>query len=469
MFKTSTRMSPGRVLALLAILGLVAAPAAADETYVVDLNAGTARRGALFLVDPANGNRSLVSDFGNANQGPLGVHPEGLALEAAGTVLVIDTEAGTGARGALFRVDAASGVRALLSDFGNSAQGPVGVEPNGLAVEAAGTVLVIDYEAGQGNRGALFRVDAASGNRSLVSDFGNPTQGPVGLNPFGVALEAGGAVLVIDGDAETGFSGALFRIDPASGNRSLVSNFGNSAQGPLGSNPRGLAVEAAGTVLVIDRTASTGSRGALFRVNAVNGNRSLVSDFANSAQGPLGIHPNGLALEASGTVLVIDDHAGTGGNGTANGAGALFRVDRLSGRRFLVGDFGNPGQGVLGLDPEGVAVVVPNCQGRLPTVVGDDGNNVLLGSPGSDVIVGRGGADLIDGRGGNDFICGGDGNDALRGGAGNDGVEGGAGNDTLEGGPGDDRLDGGTGTDLAAGGTNTDRCQNAEVKVGCEL
>jgi hypothetical protein len=132
MLKTSTRTPSGRVLglSLLAVIALGAAPAAADETYVVDQSAGTGGLGALFRVDAISGNRSLVSDFGNAAQGPLGRDPLGLALEAGGTVLVADASAPT-VRGALFRVDAISGNRSLVSDFGNAAQGPVGLDPIG--------------------------------------------------------------------------------------------------------------------------------------------------------------------------------------------------------------------------------------------------------------------------------------------------------------------------------------------------
>jgi Ca2+-binding RTX toxin-like protein len=267
---------------------------------------------------------------------------------------------------------------------------------------------------------------------------------------------------VVDQDAGSGAAGALFRVDTASGNRSLVSDFGNAAQGPLGSDPSGLALEASGTVLVIDKDAGTDFGGALFRVDPASGNRSLVSDFGNPAQGPLGSAPFGLALEAAGTVLVIDDTGGTGN------AGVLFRVDRVSGQRTVVSDFGNAGQGELGVEPVGVAIVVPNCHGRLPTLVGDNGNNVLIGSPRADVILGRAGADRIDGRGGNDRICGGDGKDTLLGGSGNDRVSGDRGADTIKGGTGNDRLDGGKGRDRLDGGKGTDRCKSGEVKVGCE-
>ena len=362
-------------------------------------------------------------------------------------------------------MDAASGVRSLVSDFGNAAQGPLGAGPQGLALEAGGTVLVIDFDAGTGANGALFRVDAASGERSLVSDFGNAAQGPLGEDPIGLALEAGGAVLVIDIDAETGF-GALFRVDAASGVRSLVADFGNAVQGPQGASPSGLALEAGGTVLVIDLSAGTSGNGALFRVDAASGVRSLVSDFGNAAQGSLGADPAGLALEAGGTAGVIDPNAGTGN------AGALFRVDAASGVRAVLSDFGDGVQGVLGVNPSGVAVggavVVPNCFGRVPTLVGDDGNNVLTGSPGADVILGRGGADRIDGGGGNDRICGGNGNDRLRGGPGKDQVSGDSGRDTVDGGTGNDRLDGGAGFDRVNGGKGTDRCKSGERKVRCE-
>ncbi len=403
MLKTSSGTPLDRVLgpSLLATLALVAAPATADEgIYVVDIDAGTGAGGALFRVDAESGDRSLVSDFGDDGQGDLGVDPIGLALEAGGAVLVSDPNAGTGNAGALFRVDPASGDRSLVSDFGDDVQGPLGNEPIELALEAGGTVLVTDANAGTAfNTGALFRVDAASGDRSLVSDFGDPVQGPLGNKPFGLAVEATGTVLVTDAGAVTGFfSGALFRVDAASGDRSLV------------------------------------------------------SDFGNPAHGPLGVDPIGLALEAGGAALVIDANAGTGN------AGALLRVDRLSGRRTVLSDFGSAGQGTLGADPVGVAVVVPTCHGRLPTLVGDNGNNVLIGSPRADVILGRGGADRIDGRGGNDRICGANGNDTLRGGTGND---------RLDGGTGRDRLDGGKGIDRLAGGKGRDRCKG-EVEVGCE-
>ena len=353
---TKTRAQRFVGLMLTGAIALLAgrATAAADETYVVDDDAGTGGLGALFRVDPISGKRSLVSDFGDPAQGPLGDDPRDLAPEAAGTVLVIDLNAGTGGFGALFRVDPASGDRSLVSDFGNRAQGPLGAAPVGLVLEAGGTVLVIDIDSGTGFNGVLFRVDAITGNRSLASDFGNATQGPLVAAPRGLALESSGTVLVIDEDAGTNARGALYQVDAISGNRSQVSDFGNATQGALGIEPIDLVLEAGGSVLVIDEDAGTGFLGALFRVDAASGARTLVSDFGVAFQGPLGTNLRGLALEVAGTALVIDEQAGTGG------LGMLFGVDQISGLRVQVSDFGNVGQGTVGDDPSGVAVVVPD-------------------------------------------------------------------------------------------------------------
>jgi hypothetical protein len=79
--------------------------------------------------------------------------PAAQAQLAPGDILVIDQLAGTGGLGALFRVNPVTGVRTLLSDFGNAAQGPLGRLPFGVALEAAGTILVSHQDAGSGSRG----------------------------------------------------------------------------------------------------------------------------------------------------------------------------------------------------------------------------------------------------------------------------------------------------------------------------
>jgi hypothetical protein len=83
------------------------------------------------------------------------------------------------------------------------------------------------------------------------------------------------------------------------------------------------------------------------------------------------------------------------------------------------------------------------CEGRIATVVGTGGRDVLRGSAGPDVIATGSGRDVVSGGSGADRICAG------------------AGRDVIRGGPGRDRLVGGRGADRILGGSGFDRCPGA--------
>ncbi|HEY1237248.1 MAG TPA: hypothetical protein VGE91_02855 [Solirubrobacterales bacterium] len=82
------------------------------------------------------------------------------------------------------------------------------------------------------------------------------------------------------------------------------------------------------------------------------------------------------------------------------------------------------------------------CGGRVATVIGTAGRDVLRGSRGPDVIATGAGRDRVVGGRGNDRICTGAGRDVIRGGPGRDTLVGGRGGDRIRGGPGRDRCPG---------------------------
>ncbi|HEV8718948.1 MAG TPA: thrombospondin type 3 repeat-containing protein [Candidatus Binatia bacterium] len=333
---------------MMGFISLAHAQTSSSDILVIDAGAG----GALFKVNPSTGTRTVISDFADATQGPVGNFPTGVALAATSDILVIDIDAGTNSKGALFRVNPSTGVRTVISDFGDATQGPLGENPRGVTIDATGNILIVDPDVGTGARGVLFSVNPLTGFRTVLSDFGNSAQGPLGLAPFGVALDAAGNVLVIDADAGTGtdFRGALFSVNPLTGVRTVISDFANSAQGPLGLQPSGVAIDDAGNILVSDVEAGTGFDGALFSVDPSTGARTVISDFGDPAQGPLGIAPIGVATDPSGNILVVDPNAGTGTRGT------LFSVDPATGARTVLSDFSDSAQGPEGFEPFGVAI-----------------------------------------------------------------------------------------------------------------
>ncbi|MGH8588175.1 MAG: calcium-binding protein [Gammaproteobacteria bacterium] len=271
----------------------------------------------------------------------------------------------------------------------------------------------------------------------------------------------------------------LFRVDPLTGARTLLSDFGSGAN--PGRDPFGVAVESNGTLLVIDATAGTGFRGALFRVDPVSGARILLSDFgsgANQGQNPVGVAvvPDTTPPDTSLTSFPPNPDTSTspsfGFSGTDDAtptAGLGFEC-QLDGAGFSPCTSPKPYTGlslgmhtfeVRAIDAAGnvdptpasypwtINAAAASCFGQPATKTGTPGNDFLIGTSGDDVIVGLGGNDAILGLGGNDRLCGGDGKDVLFGNNGND------------------QLDGGPRTDVLLGGQGTDTCTNGEALHSC--
>ena len=64
------------------------------------------------------------------------------------------------------------------------------------AAVKAGNILVADQNGGTGSRGALFVVNPKTGQRTILSDFGNPAQGSLGNLLWSVAVGRAGEIFV---------------------------------------------------------------------------------------------------------------------------------------------------------------------------------------------------------------------------------------------------------------------------------
>jgi Ca2+-binding RTX toxin-like protein len=90
------------------------------------------------------------------------------------------------------------------------------------------------------------------------------------------------------------------------------------------------------------------------------------------------------------------------------------------------------------------------------SIIGGDGNDVIIVGAGATSIDGGDGNDTISAGAGNDTIEGGDGHDMITAGPGNDSVMAGDGQDTVNGNDGDDTIDAGDGDDLINGNGGDD-------------
>jgi len=213
-------------------------------------------RRAVILVDPVTGLQSIFSSGGFFSA------PNGIAVEANGDILVADDGLG------VIRLDRVTGDQTLVSSGGFL------VRPTGIAVEANGDILVAD--APNFGSGGVFRVNPVTGDQTLVSSGGFL------LDPSGIAVAANGDILV----ASTNIPfcplgcedppGNVTRLDPVTGAQTLVSTDG------FFGNPFGIALEDDGDILVADPGAHLGAfldSGGVIRVNPVTGSqRALFRD-----------------------------------------------------------------------------------------------------------------------------------------------------------------------------------------------
>jgi hypothetical protein len=252
----------------------------------------------LYRVEASTGDRTLVSGPGRG-EGPDLFYPYGIVVESPRSVLVSDNVAYR-----IVRVDPSDGSRELLSGDGRGA-GPVLEQPTDMVRLPSGDLAVVAYPA---LIPQLLRVDPITGDRDAIVPRG--TTAPLSLVPDRIDLASDGRVWLWDGK-----SWLAWRVDLGTG-QVLTSldlfDWGNGW--PLGT-VNGTVVEASGTLLVSD--------GSVVEIDPVSGFRTLVSGSSRGS-GPAARFRH-LDAEASGALVA-----------PGNEPGEVFRIDRASGDRFLV-------------------------------------------------------------------------------------------------------------------------------------
>lgn len=301
----------------------------------------------LLRMDPVTGDREIVSGCLDATctasvgAGSRFFQPRFVALDAAGQLLVADRS--TPGVYAIVRVNPVTGDRTLVSGCTNATCTPVvGAGPAigrlfGIAVEASGSIVVADGLA-------VYRIDRTSGDRTILSGCPNAAcTAPVGTGPaFGepvdMVVDASGALFVTY-QIEGSVFGALRRVDPVTGARTLISGCQELActtvrgSGPRFQNLFGIAFAADGNLLVTDSELD-----AVLRVHPVNGGRTLLAGCANA--GCSTATGSGPAFAEPLDIAVIPEPAPSAGALVA--IGALFLGWRRQSTRFTAGGFHSP-------------------------------------------------------------------------------------------------------------------------------
>lgn len=228
----------------------------------------------LMSIDLASGDRSGVSG-GGIGLGPAISFPIGLDEEASGTI-VVSNQSPT----AILRIALATGDRTVLSS-NSVGTGPFVDSFADVLVESSGTLLA----ATTGDLTHLLRIDPTNGNRSLVAD----------AVVDALAQEPSGDVVVASG-------GALLRLDATD----VLTPFSDAGHGsgPLFGPIEDVAVQPNGTILVLAPGGAGG--GVIYRVDPATGNRTILS-VTEPNSGPALLAPISIVAVSDAGAIIGDD------------------------------------------------------------------------------------------------------------------------------------------------------------------
>ncbi len=234
----------------------------------------------------------------------------------------------------------------------------LGSSPAIAVMLSPGDILVADIglDTLGASPGGIFKVDPSTGDRTIVSGFGVGS-GPSFSDPFAVAITPGGDILVSDvlGDS-------IFRIDPNTGDRTRISGPGVGA-GPAFFGPLGIAISPDNSLIVTTYATHASVMGDpigdVYRVDMTTGDRTtLSSSFLGIGTGPELESPDGVAIDDDGQILVLDREG-------------VVKIDPLTGNRSLVSG-GAVGTGTQFNVPIGIAL--------------EDNGDILVSETGPGVI-----------------------------------------------------------------------------------
>ena len=283
------------VLVVYAFTGQVLAQVGLDPGDIIVADPTSVR---IIEVDPLTGAQAIISSGGVLR------HPYGVAIDAAGKIIVGDIGAG------VVSVDPATGHQTVISSGGFLSN------PIGVALDASGDIIVVNNTSD-----LIISVDPVTGAQTVISSGGEIDPG-VGI--AGVAIDASGGIIVP-------LDKKVVRVHPGTGAQTVISSDG------FFFNLEGVAIDAAGNIIVANAGA-TGTGPRIISVHPETGAQTVISrNPSGPTQGNHFWNPFGVALDAAGAIVVADWSSDK-----------LVRVDPVSGAQTVIssGGFFNDALGV---------------------------------------------------------------------------------------------------------------------------
>lgn len=259
------------------------------------------------------GDFAFSGDGGTATNAELGL-PVAVAVDAAGNLFIaayngfrirkVSTDG-------IITTVAGNGTPRFSGDGGRATDAELGL-PIGLAVDGAGNLFLADYNNWRVRKvsptGIITTV--AGIGRLPFSGDGGPAAGAALAAPFGVAVDGAGDLFIAEyGNRrirKVSPSGIITTVAGTGGTPSYFSGDGGSATSALLDIPYGVTVDAAGNLFIADsgngRVRKISTSGI---ITTVAGNGSCCDSGPAATSTALG-SPRGLAVDGAGNLFIVD-------------------------------------------------------------------------------------------------------------------------------------------------------------------
>ena len=259
-----------------------------------------------------------------------------------GDIVYSRDDAGSGPQNAVYKLVGGTGDPVVVSQPGVRGSGPdFGSLIGGMAVDQEYQILLLGFDGA-----AIFKIDPATGDRSILSGQGVGS-GPAleGANDIGLSYYHD-RIFVTAGSAHS-----IIEVDKFTGDRTLVTGPGRGS-GPVLDHPVGLSRTFSGDFYAFDANTE-----AVFFVDGTTGDRRIVSGAGTGSGPEFSGFGSDVVLLYDGT-LAVSDHEER-----------LLRVDPETGARSLL-----TGEGVgTGPNPDFMEFVTLNADGTLLATSATDG------------------------------------------------------------------------------------------------
>ncbi len=163
--------------------------------------------GRIIKVDPSTGAQTIISS-GNLLDAPYSV-----AIDAVGNIIVLDKAnslgGGTGVVGQIIKVNPADGSQTVISEDG------LFVNPQGIAIDAAGNIIVADFY--YGGTGGIIKVHPTTGVQTVISSGGSINY------PNAVTIDGAGNIYVTSSVSGSSYL-SVVKVNPSTGAQTVISS-----------------------------------------------------------------------------------------------------------------------------------------------------------------------------------------------------------------------------------------------------